>query len=105
MNKLKIKKNDEVKILSGKDKGKSGKVTQVFINEAKVVVEGVNKKFKNLRPKKQGEKGQRIEFFGPIDISNVALICKKCGRTTRVSYKINEEHKYRICKKCNEIID
>ena len=105
MNRIKIKKNDEVKILSGKDKGKIGKVTQVFISEAKVVVEGANKRFKNLKPKKQGEKGQRIEFFAPTDISNVALICKKCGRTTRIAYKVNEDNKYRLCKKCNEIID
>ena len=105
MNRLKIKKNDTVKMLLGKDRGKTGKVTQVFPNEAKVVVEGINKKFKNLRPKREGEKGQRIEFFGPVDISNVILLCKKCGRNVRVSYKILEGKKYRICKKCQEIID
>ena len=105
MNRLKIKKNDTVKVLLGKDRAKTGNVTQVFPAEAKVVVEGINKKFKNLRPKREGEKRQRIEFFGPIDISNVILVCKKCGKNTRVSYKVSENKKYRICKKCGEILD
>ncbi len=105
MNTIKIKKNDQVKILSGKDKGKIGKVNQIFAKEEKIVVEGVNKKFKNLKPRKENEKGQRIEFFGPIGMSKAVLICKKCGRTTRISYKISEAKKYRVCKKCNEVID
>jgi len=103
---MKIKKNDTVKIMRGKDKGKTGKVTQVFPNLGKIVIDGINKKFKNLRPRKQGEKGQRIEFFAPIPESNVQMICKKCGRTARVGYKFSEnKDKYRICKKCNESID
>lgn len=105
MNTIKIKKNDQVKILIGKDRGKVGKVTQVFAAERKIVVEGVNKKFKNLRPRRENEKGQRIEFFGPIDVSKTILVCKKCGRNTRVSYKISEAKKYRVCKKCQEVID
>ena len=105
MNKVKIKKNDTVKVMSGKDKGKSGKVTQVFPKEEKVVIDGINKRFKNLKPRKQNEKGQRIEFFAPVAISKIQVICKKCGRTTRVGYKITEKDKYRVCKKCNESID
>ncbi|MDD3284126.1 MAG: 50S ribosomal protein L24 [Patescibacteria group bacterium] len=102
---MKIKKNDTVKVIVGKDKGKTGKVTQIFSKLDKVVVEGVNKSFKNLKPKKRGESGQRIEFDFPLNISNVVLICKKCGKTTRVAYKVSENNKYRICKKCKEIID
>jgi large subunit ribosomal protein L24 len=103
---MKIKKNDTVKIMRGKDKGKTGKVTQVFPNDKKVVIDGINKRFKNLKPRKQGEKGQRIEFFAPVNASNVYVVCKKCGRTTRVGYKFSEDKKkYRICKKCNESID
>jgi large subunit ribosomal protein L24 len=102
---MKIKKNDTVKIMTGKDKGKTGKVSQIFGDLNKVVVEKLNKRFKNLRPKREGEKGQRIEFDAPINISNVMLVCKKCGKTTRVGYKASGDKKYRFCKKCNEVID
>ena len=102
---MKIKKNDTVKILIGKDKGKTGKVTQLFPELKKVVVENINKRYKHLRPKREGEKGQRIEFDAPIDVSNIILICKKCGKTTRIGYKISEKNKYRVCHKCKAIID
>lgn len=102
---MNIRKNDTVKIIKGRDRGKTGKVTQIFSKFNKIVVEKINKRYKNLRPKKEGEKGQRIEFDSPINISNVMLVCKKCGKTTRVGYKISESKKYRVCKKCKEIID
>ena len=70
-----IKKNDKVKILTGKDKGKVGKVLQVLPKEGKVSIEGLNLLIKHLRPQKRGEKGQRIEFPAFINISNVALVC------------------------------
>ncbi|HZJ40695.1 MAG TPA: 50S ribosomal protein L24 [Candidatus Saccharimonadales bacterium] len=107
---MNIKKNDKVKILSGKDKGKIGKVLQVLPKEAKVSIEGLNLLIKHLRPQKQGEKGQRIEFPAFINESNVALVCSKCGQTTRVGYKIikgegKKDKKFRACKKCQEIIE
>ncbi len=107
---MKIKKNDKVKILTGKDRGKTGKVLQVFPDEGRISVEGLNILIKHLRPQKRGEKGQRIEFPGLVDISNVILICSKCGKETRVSHKIiNGENgkikKFRSCKKCQEIIE
>ncbi len=102
---MNIKKNDIVKVIAGKDKGKKGKVIQIFKTLNKLVVEKVNKRYKNLRPKKEGEKGQRIEFDAPVDVSNVMLVCKKCGKTTRVSYKVSKGKKYRVCKKCKEVID
>ena len=77
---MKIKKNDKVKILTGKDSGKVGKVLQIFPKEGRVSVEGLNILIKHLRPQKQGEKGQRIEFPGLINISNVILVCPKCGK-------------------------
>jgi len=111
---MKIKKGDKVKILAGKDKGKTSKVLQVFPKENKVSVEGVNLLIKHLRPKKQGEKGQKIQFPAPLDISKVMLICPKCNKSTRVGYKVitvNSEsskkarkRKERICKKCKQII-
>jgi large subunit ribosomal protein L24 len=102
---MKIKKNDTVKIMAGKDKGKTGKVTQIFASLNKVVVEKINKRFKNLRPRKEGEKGQRIEFDAPMAASNVMLVCKKCGKTTRIGYKVSGDKKYRICKKCKETLN
>ena len=66
------------------------------------MVEGVNLRKKHRRPKKSGEKGQIIVLPGSISVSNVKLICSKCGKPTRVSYKINQGKKYRICKKCGQ---
>ena len=103
---MKIKKNDKVKIIKGKDGGKKGKVLQVLPEEKRVVVEGLNLLIKHMRPRKQGEKGQKIQFPAPLDISNVLFICPKCSKPTRVGYKILEnKKKVRICKKCKEIID
>ena len=102
---MNIKKGDKVKILAGKDQGKIGKILKVFPKRQRVSVEGINLLYKNLRPRKQGEKGQRIQFPAPLTISNVALVCPKCGKLTRVGYKILEnKNKVRICKKCKEII-
>jgi large subunit ribosomal protein L24 len=111
---MKIKKNDKVRILAGKDKGKEGKVLQIFADKNKASIEGLNLLIKHLRPNKQGEKGQRIEFPAPLSISNLALLCPNCGKAARVGYKFNEEtvgegkkimKKVRICKKCNKAIE
>ncbi len=92
-------------ICSGKDKGKSGKVTQVFPVLGKVVVEGLNLRYKNMRSKKQGEKGQRLEFSAPLDASNVMIVDPKTGRPTRLGAKtIASGEKVRITKKSGEII-
>jgi len=97
---MKIKKNDQVKILAGKDRGKTGKVLRVLTEEGKVIVEGVNIVKKHVKPRKEGEKGQRIELPGKANISNVMLVCPKCGKPTRVGYKIADKNKFRICKQC-----
>jgi large subunit ribosomal protein L24 len=102
---MKIKINDKVKILNGKDKGKTGKVIQVFPNNERVVVEGLNQMKKHMRPRKQGEKGQVIELASPLHISNVILICPKCSRETRVGFKMEAGKKTRVCKKCKETIE
>ena len=102
---MKIKKDDKVIILSGKDKGKKGKVLKAIPRDSKVIVESVNIVKKHQRPKKQGEKGQKIEVASPIDVSKVMLICPKCGKDTRVGYKILEnKEKVRVCKKCGQEI-
>lgn len=104
-----IKKNDNVKILAGKDNGKTGKVLQVLPKEGKVSIEGLNLLVKHMRPNREGEKGQRIEFPAFINASNVALICPSCGRQTRVGAKVVEGEKgakkYRVCKKCQTVIE
>lgn len=97
---MKIHKNDQVLIISGKDRGRKGKILDVFPQEQRVVVEGANIKKKHVRPRKSGEKGQVVETPGPISISNVKLICPKCGQAVRISHKFVENKKYRICKKC-----
>ncbi|MCF7820745.1 MAG: 50S ribosomal protein L24 [Candidatus Pacebacteria bacterium] len=103
---MKIKKGDKVKMLAGKDKGKTGKVLQVVREEKKASVEGLNLLIKHLRPRREGEQGQRIEFPALVNISNLGLICPKCNKVTRVSYKLvkseSGEKKYRQCKKCEE---
>lgn len=101
---MKIKKGDTVLIISGKDRGRRGKVLDVFPKEGKVVVEGMNIKKRHVRPKKSGEKGQIAEISAPFSVSNVKLICSQCGKPTRVGYKITEGKKYRICKKCGKEI-
>ena len=101
---MKIKKDDQVLIISGKDRGKRGKVLDVFPYEEKVMVEAVNIRKKHVRPKKSGEKGQIVQVPGAIAISNVKLICPKCGQPARIGHKIVENNKYRICKKCGKEI-
>ncbi len=108
---MKIRKGDNVKILKGKDSGKTGKVLHVLEDKNKLVLEGLNLKYKHLRPKKQGEAGQKIMFPAPLDVSNVMLVCSKCGKVSRVGYKvldkkgeIKKERKQRICKKCKNVI-
>ncbi len=102
---MQLKKNDTVKVIAGKDKGKQGKITQVFPMEKKVVVEGVNVYKKHLRPRKQGEGGQVIEFFAPLNMNKVQLICPKCGKLTRIGKQLTSEgKKIRICKKCKATI-
>lgn len=99
---MKIRKNDTVLIISGKDRGKKGKTLDVFPKEQRIVVEGVNIRKKHIRPRKTGEKGQIVETPAPIHASNVKLICSKCGKATKVEYKITEGKKCRVCKKCSQ---
>ena len=110
---MNIKKGDKVKILTGKDNGKTGKVLQVFVSKNRASIEGLNLLIKHMRPRKEGEQGQRIEFPAPMEISNLMLVCPKCGKPTRVSQKQVKSKdkdkeiikKFRECKKCKQIID
>ncbi len=97
---MKIRKGDKVKIISGKDRNKTGRVLKVFPNSKKVMVEGLNLVKKHQRPRREGEKGQIVEVARPIDVSKVKFICPKCGQPTRIGYRLVENNKVRICKKC-----
>lgn len=99
---MKIKKGDNVLITKGKDRGKKGKVLRVFPRDQKLMIEGLNMRKKHIRAKRAGEKGQMIEQATPVQVSNVKLICTKCGKATRVGGKIIAEKKVRICKICKE---
>ena len=102
---MKIKTNDKVKVLIGKDRNKVGKVIQVFPEENKVVVEGVNQIKKHLRARSTTEKGQVIELSSPLNVSNVALLCPKCEKPIRVGYKEEAGTKKRYCRKCASFIE
>jgi len=102
---MKIKKGDVVQIKIGKDKGKRGRVLKVFSKKNKIIVEGLNLVWKHVRPRREGEKGQRIQIPAPLYYSKVQLVCPKCNRPIRVGYKILAEgKKVRWCRKCHEII-
>lgn len=101
----KIKKGDLVEIRIGKDKGKRGRVLKVWPKKNKIIVEGLNLVYKHLKPKREGEKGQRVQIPAPLYISKVMLVCPHCHKPTRVGFRIFEnKKKARICKKCKEII-
>lgn len=97
---MKIKKGDTVKMLSGKDRGKTGKVLHVKPKEETVSVEGLNIRTKNVKPRRQGDKGQRIQFPAYVAASKVMLVCPSCGRSTRIGGVREGEKKMRQCKKC-----
>jgi len=100
-----IKLNDNVKVRAGKEKGKTGKITQILPEDRMVVVEGVNKMYKNMRAQKRGEKGQRIEFSAPLYIDKVMIVCPKCNKPTRIGIVKDGDKKKRLCKKCKVTID
>jgi len=107
---MNIKKGDNVKVTVGKDRGKSGKVIQVFPALDKVVVEGVNVMIKYLKTRQQGQSGQKVEFAAPIAAANVMAVCPKCAKPTRLGVKElaqpdGKVRKVRICRKCKEAIE
>ncbi len=97
---MRIKKGDTVKVLSGKDKGKTGEVLEITPKENKVIVKGVNIIKKHVKPRKQGEEGGIISMEGAMHVAKVAVVCPKCGKTTKVGYSEEKGEKVRVCKKC-----
>lgn len=101
----KIKKNDTVMVLTGKDRGKSGKVLTVFPKRGRVLVQGINFVKKHARRTREDQQGGIIQKESSIDISNLMVVCQKCGKATRIGFtKLSDGTKTRICKKCKELI-
>jgi large subunit ribosomal protein L24 len=102
---MNLRKGDEVKILSGKDRGKTGKVLHINQKTGRATVEGLNLSFRHQKPKKSGQKGQRLQLPTPLGISNLMLVCPFCKKPTRVGHMTDEKGlKTRVCKKCKKRI-
>ena len=102
---MKIKKDDTVMVIAGRDKGKKGKVHRVFPTEQRLLVSGVNIVKRHTKPRGIARQAGIIEQEAPLHISNVALLCSKCNRPTRVGYRIVEDGtKSRVCRRCGELI-
>ena len=102
---LKIKRNDTVKVISGKDKGKQGKVLKVFPKANRVIVERINLVTKHMRRRREDQQSGKVSVEAPIEISNLKLLCKNCNRPARVGFSsLKDGSKSRICKSCNEVI-
>ncbi len=102
---MKVKKNDTVLVITGKDAGKTAKVLVALPKDNKVVVDGVNVQKKHKKARSAQEVSSIQNQSGPIDASNVMVICPVCNKATRVSYKIEGDKKVRVCKKCGAILD
>ncbi len=103
---LGIKKNDTAIVLSGKEKGKKGRVITVMPSKEKAIIENINIIKKHMKPNKQNTQGGIISKEAPLHISKIMLICPKCTKTTRISsVMIESGKKLRMCKKCKEVID
>ena len=97
---MRIRKGDNVQVLSGNDKGKTGEVLEVIQKEDKVVVKGVNVRKKHVKARKQGDESGIIPVECAIPASKVNVVCPKCGKVTKVGYRVDGDKKVRVCKKC-----
>lgn len=101
---VRLKNGDTVQVMTGKERGKRGKIIQVLPTMERVVIENLNLMTKNVRSRRERERGQRIQFASPVRWSNVQLVCPKCGKVTRLGAKIVGERKLRVCAKCHEVV-
>ena len=97
---MKLKKGDQVKIVTGRDRGKIGNVSRVLTDGNAIVIDGLNLYKKRVRPKQQGKKGETILVARPLSASNVMLVCLSCKKPTRVGFRLEGDTKIRYCKKC-----
>jgi large subunit ribosomal protein L24 len=101
--KFKIHKDDTVQVIAGKDKGKRGSVVRIIAKKDAVIVSGVNIVKKTMKKRSQQDQGGIAEIEAPLNISNVAIVCKKCG-PTKIGYKLDGDKKVRVCRKCGETL-
>jgi len=102
---MKIKKNDNVLVVKGKDRGKTGRVIAVFPKTSKIIVEGLNIYKKHAKPSPKYPQGGIMDVNMPISSANIQVICPNCSKATRVSFKNSGKDKRRVCRKCGEVID
>ncbi len=102
--KFRIRKDDTVEVIAGKDKGKRGTVVRVITKKDAVIVSGVNIVKKAMKKRSQQDQGGIVEIEAPLNISNVGIVCKKCGRPVRIGYKFEGDKKVRVCRKCGETL-
>jgi large subunit ribosomal protein L24 len=103
---MKIRKNDTVVVMVGKDRGKKGKVRLAYPKDERLLVEGINFVKKHARPTGQARQAGIIEREAPISVSNVRLVCSRCNRPSRVGFRhLEDGRKVRICRSCREVID
>jgi len=101
--KFKLRKDDLVEVIAGKDKGKQGKIIKIDVDKARAIVGGVNMVKKAMKKRKQNDRGGIVDIEAPLAISNLMIVCKKCG-PTRIGYKIEDGKKKRVCRKCGEAL-
>ena len=103
LTKSKIRKGDTVQVLAGKDKGKRGEVVRILPKKEAVIVSGINIVKKAMKKRSQQDQGGIAEVEAPLNISNVAIVCKKCG-ATKIGYKMDGDKKIRVCRKCGDVL-
>jgi large subunit ribosomal protein L24 len=97
---MRLREGDKVKVISGKDAGKESRISKVFPKKDQVIVEGVNTAKRHTRPRGQTMQGGIVDKDMPIHVSNVMIMCEDCGRPVRISYRVDEHGKHRVCPKC-----
>jgi len=101
--KFKLRREDLVQVIAGKDKGKQGKILKIDREKGRVIVAGVNMIKKAMKKKSQTDRGGIVEIEAPLHISNVMIVCKKCG-PVKIGYKFDGDTKKRVCRKCGEVL-
>lgn len=99
----KLKKDDLVQVISGKERGKQGKIVRIDLEKNRAIVQGLNMVKKAMKKRKQTDRGGIVEIEAPIRLCNMMIVCKKCG-ITRIGYKIDGGAKKRVCRKCGEAL-
>jgi large subunit ribosomal protein L24 len=101
---MKLKKGDQIQIISGKDRGKSAKILHVYGKESLILAEGINLKKKHVRPRTQGKRGEIVQIPAPFPSSTAMIICGSCAKPTRVGFKVEAGEKVRVCKRCSRAL-